>query len=133
MAIIVTVNAGAPLAGLQYEIAGTVVGRGSGLTAAIASELGFAPSAVTIQAPNVFVSGIAYATLSEGILDRPANRKIATLFRQYIHNHDGDRDTVVMMAFKACIRYAKKVRGMSKTQVTNLVGSLYDAIDANDD
>lgn len=133
MAIILTVNAGNPLAGTKYEIAGTIANRGSDLKTAIANEIGVRPDAVTIQAPDVFIGDRLYATLSEGIVDKPANRKIATLLRHHIQNHSGDRDTIVMMAFKTCIRYAKKIRGLSKAQVTNLVGSLYDAIDASDE
>lgn len=133
MAIIVTVTAGNPLAGAQFEIAGTIAGRGAQLPAAIAAELGIDPSKVTLQLPDVLVNGVTYATLSEGIVDRPMNRQIAASVRRIVQRHEGDRDTVVMMAIKACIRYAKQVRGMSKTQVTTLVGNLYDAIVSNDE
>lgn len=133
MAIIVTVNAGEPLAGNKYEIAGTLASRSGDLATAIARELGINPAAVNVVAPDVFVDGRSTLTLSEGILDKPVNNKIAILFRNFIHTHEGDRDTIVMVAFKSCIRYAKKVRGMSKAQLTNLIGSLYDAIDSTND
>ena len=133
MAFIVTTNAGHPLAGQQYEIAGTIVGRGEGLKAAIATELGISLSAITISAPDVFVNGVATYTLSEGNIDRPANKRIAVLFRILLQNHGGDRDTLVMHALKACIRYGKRVRGMTRAQVIGLVGTLYDMIAADSD
>lgn len=132
MAIIVTVNAGSPLIGTKYQIAGTISNR-KDLAAAVASELGFHPSSVTVQAPNVFVDGRAYATLTEGFVDKPANRKISTFIRRTIQTHVGDRDTLAMMALKSCIRHVKHTCGMSKSQVISLVESLYDAAVDTDD
>lgn len=133
MAIIVTVNTGKPLEGTQYEIAGTVASRGESLKTAIAAELNLEPSSVSIVAPDVFVNGMATYTLSEGTINKPQNKRIAVRLRQLIQNHSGDRDTIVMMALKACIRYGKRVRGMTRTQVVNLVGTLYDSITTDDD
>lgn len=133
MAIIVTTNAGQPLAGQQYELAGTIAGRGSELPAAIAAELGINPNTVTVVAPNVLVNGVATYTLSEGTIDAPSNRRVAVMLRQIIQNHVGDRDTVVMCALKACIRYGKRVRGMTRSQVVNLVGTIYDSIASDND
>lgn len=71
--------------------------------------------------------------MSEGTVDNPRNKRIAVLLRIFLQNYTGDRDTVVMMALKACVRYGKKVRVMTKAQVVNLVGSIYDSITNEND
>lgn len=133
MAIIVTVSAGNPLAGAKFEIAGTKASRGEGLIAAIAAELGVAMESVSIRAPDVYIDGKMYATISEGELLEPTNHGVSTAVRSYIQACEGDPDTVLMMAFKACVKHGKLARGLSRAAVVNLVGNLYDAVAPNDE
>lgn len=137
--MIATWNVGTQFEGKQYEVDGTIAQRtGDDLEVALADALGIAREYLSVSGTSVMVvptpgtPAVAWLTLSDGEIDRPANDWFGQHVNDLAKNARGDLRTLMKMVLRRIIRYIKR-RGVGKTAFLNAVGALWDATTTNGD